>query len=155
MAASTALTPLSWAALLPLPAALDALVTGFAFLLLARLTLERSAQAGGLPLLLGHVVVPYLRLRHLCRSPRRSLRRWPRRGCAGARPDVRRAGCRPAARRFSALLPPHAGSTIESRRPRLICHGDPEINFSRRLPCKAPNHLGVLRVVRDQLRSRA
>src|SRR5262247_4096253 len=106
MAASAALTPLSWAALLPLPAALDALVTGFAFLLLARLTLERSAQAGGLPLLLGHVVVPYLRLRHLCRSPRRSLRRWPRRGCAGARPDVRRTGCRPAARRFSALRPP-------------------------------------------------
>src|SRR5207247_5972653 len=41
-------------ALPSLPAALDALVTGLAFLLLARLALERSAEAGGLPRLLGH-----------------------------------------------------------------------------------------------------
>src|SRR6266571_2990155 len=41
-------------ALLPLPATPDALVTGLAFLLLARLVLERSAQAGGLSLLLRH-----------------------------------------------------------------------------------------------------
>src|SRR5205823_14366903 len=44
----------NWAALLPLPAAPDPLVTGLAFLLLARLVLERSAQAGGLSLLLRH-----------------------------------------------------------------------------------------------------
>src|SRR5438445_7951916 len=47
--------------LLPLPAAPDALVTGLAFLLLARLVLERSAQAGSLSLL----------LRHRCRLPTR------------------------------------------------------------------------------------
>src|SRR5881398_975629 len=44
----------NWAALLPLPAAPDPLVTGLAFLLLARLVLERSAQAGGLSLFLRH-----------------------------------------------------------------------------------------------------
>src|SRR5437762_6010357 len=45
---------LNWPALLPLPAALDALVTGLAFLLLARLVLEPGAQAGGRLLPLGH-----------------------------------------------------------------------------------------------------
>src|SRR5437660_2100057 len=83
-AADGALTPRSWAALLPLPAPLDALVTGLAFLLLARLVLERSAQAGGLPLLLlGHGDRPLLAPTGIVQVSRRR-----------------------AARRFSALRPP-------------------------------------------------
>src|SRR5438445_5198952 len=83
--------------LLPLPAAPDALVTGLAFLLLARLVLERSAQAGSLSLL----------LRHRCRLPSRLAQRSPLR-----RPP--RPAVWPGARPRPCVPPPSPPVNAES-----------------------------------------
>src|SRR2546426_1969076 len=83
--------------LLPLPAAPDALLTGLAFLLLARLVLERSAQAGGLSLL----------LRHSCRLPSRLAQRSPLR-------LPPRPGVWPGARPRPCVPPPSPPVNAES-----------------------------------------
>src|SRR5437764_11784882 len=81
-------------ALFPLPVAPDPLLTGLAFLLLARLVLERSAQASRLPLLPRHggrfLLAPPGIVQGLAqRSP---LRRPPRPAVGGG---VRARPCEP------------------------------------------------------------